>query len=128
MAGTGIVRISLYSLLYADDITLFGKTPDESPTALSILEAYCSWWKLTVNASKTNIMVFRQEARLSINLNTPIGKCNKFCYLGVVFSSGGSSFEIQKTLAGQALKAGFTRNKYLYGFTTPKTIPQIRTV
>ena len=30
---------------------------------------------------------------------------------------GGSSFETQKTLAGQALKAIFTMNKYLYNFT-----------
>ena len=33
-------------------------------------------------------------------------------------TSGGSSFETQKTLTGQALKTVFTLNKYLYNFTT----------
>ena len=45
---------------------------------------------------------------------------NTFCYLGIVFTSGGSSFETQKTLSGQALKAIFTLNKYLHSFTALK--------
>ena len=43
---------------------------------------------------------------------------NMFYYLGVVLTSGGSSFETQKILSGQALKAVFTLNKYLYNFNT----------
>ena len=42
---------------------------------------------------------------------------SKFCYLGIVYTSGGSSFETQKTLSGQALKAIFTLRKYLNSFT-----------
>ena len=38
-----------------------------------------------------------------------------------MFTSGGSSYETQKTLSGQALKAIFTLNKYLYNFTSLKT-------
>ena len=67
-------------------------------------------------------MVFRKGGRLPNNLNfihnnVNIGIVNKFCYFGVVFTSGGSSLEPQKTLSGQALKAVFTLNKYLYNFT-----------
>ena len=40
----------------------------------------------------------------------------QFSYLGIVFTSGGSCHETQKTLAGQALKAIFAMNKYLYKF------------
>ena len=43
---------------------------------------------------------------------------NKFTYLGVVFTSGVSSFETQKTLAGQAMKAIFCLNKHLFNFNT----------
>ena len=55
-------------------------------------------------------MVFEKGGRLSNNLNFTYNKVkielvNKFCYLGVVFTSGASSFAIQTTLAGQALKA-----------------------
>ena len=47
---------------------------------------------------------------------------NTFSYLGIVFSTGGSFSECHKTLAGQALKAIFKLNRYLYNFTniTPR--------
>ncbi|MCG8046921.1 MAG: reverse transcriptase family protein [Candidatus Thiodiazotropha taylori] len=121
--GVDVGRLNLYLLLYADDIVLFGKTPEDLQNALKILEDYCTRWKLTVNTKKTKIMVFRKGGRLQNNLNfyykgSQIDIVNKFCYLGVVFTSGGSSFETQKTLAGQGLKAVFTLNKYLYKFTS----------
>ena len=67
-------------------------------------------------------MVFRKVGRLPNDLNfvynnLSIDKVNKFCYLGVVFTFGGSNFETQTTLSGQALKAVFTLNKYLFNFT-----------
>ena len=70
-------------------------------------------------------MVFRKGGRLPNDLdfkynNVSIEIVSKFCYLGVTFTSGGSSFETQKTLSGQALKAVFTLNKYLYNFTSLK--------
>ena len=49
---------------------------------------------------------------------------NTFCYSGVVFTSGGSRFETQITLSGQALKAVFTLSNYVFNFTalTPSQI------
>lgn len=120
---TGVLNI--YLLLYADDIILFGKTPEDLQNALNVLKDYCQRWKLTVNITKTKIMIFRKGGRLPDNLNfkyndSIIEIVNKFCYLGVVFTSGGSSFETQKTLAGQSLKAIFTLSRYLYNFTPLK--------
>ena len=125
LVGIDIGTVNIYVLLYADDIILFGKTPDELQRALTILEEYCNKWKLTVNTSKTKIMIFRKGGRLSNNLNflyknSEIEIVKKLCYLGVVFTAGGPSFETQKTLSGQALKAIFTLNKYLYSFTPLK--------
>ena len=40
-----------------------------------------------------------------------------FKYLGIVFTTGGLFSEAQNTLAGQAQKAIFKLNKYLYKFT-----------
>ena len=79
-------------------------------------------WRLTVNTSKTKILFFRKRSRLPGNLQfkykgNTIEIVKKFCYLGIVFTSGSSSFAIQKTLSGQALKAVFTLNRYLYNFT-----------
>ena len=125
LAGIDIGLINIYLIMYADDIILLGKTPDELQKALTILEDYCNKWKLTVNTGKTKIMVFRKGGRLREDLNfiynnSQIEIVNKFCYLGVVFTAGGSNFETQKTLAGQASKAIFTLNNILYSFTPLK--------
>ena len=40
-----------------------------------------------------------------------------FKYLGIIFTAGGSFSETQNTLSGQAQKAIFKMNKYLYRFT-----------
>ena len=42
---------------------------------------------------------------------------NKFVYLGISFSTGGSFTETHETLSGQALKAISKLNQYLYKFT-----------
>ena len=49
-------------------------------------------------------MVFRKGGRLRDDLNfihnnSQIEIVNKFCYLGVVFTAGGSCFETQKNIS-----------------------------
>ena len=92
--GIDIGMVKLLLLLYADDIVLFAKTAEELQKSLDILEAYCDRWKLTVNKSKTKIVIFRKGGRLPANLQfnykgSKIDIVNKFCYLGIVFTSGG---------------------------------------
>ena len=118
--GIDIGMVKLLLLLYADDIVLFAKTAEELQKSLDILEEYCDRWKLTVNKSKTKIVIFRKGGRLPFIKGSKIDIVNKFCYLGIVFTSGGASFETQKTVSGQALKAIFTLNKYLHSFTALK--------
>ena len=50
-SGIDIGMVKLFLLLYADDIVIFGKTPEELQKSLDILEEYCSRWKLTVNTN-----------------------------------------------------------------------------
>ena len=92
--------VKLLLLLHADDIILFGKTPEELHKSLNILEEYCDKWKLTVDTMKTKIVVFRKGGRLPANLQfvykgKNIEIVSKFYYLDIVFTSGGSSFEMQ---------------------------------
>ena len=47
---------------------LFGNTPDEIQKSLNILDEYCNRWRLTVNISKTKILVFRKEGRVPDSL------------------------------------------------------------
>ena len=72
-------------------------------------------------------MVFRRGGILPRDMkfyynNIELSIVSTFSYLGIVFSTGGSFSECHKTLAGQALKAIFKLNIYLYNFTniTPR--------
>ena len=67
-------------------------------------------------------MVFRKGGRLRDNISfyydgAELEIANKFVYLGVTFTTGGSFHETQNCLAGKGLKAIFKMNKYLYQFT-----------
>ena len=108
--------------LYADDRVVFAKTSDELKRGLDLLADYCKRWKLTINVSKTKVLVFRKGGVLPRNISfnydgTPLEIVQSFKYLGVVFTVGGSFPEAQNTLAEQAQKAIFKLNKYLYKFT-----------
>ena len=120
--GLDVDTFKLFMLLYADDIVIFSKNAEELQVGLDVLVNYCNRWKLKVNVDKTKIMVFRKGGVLPRNLKfyyngQQLEIVNKFRYLGVVFTAGGSFSECQNTLAGQAQKAIFQLNKYLYKFT-----------
>ena len=68
------------------------------------------------------LLIFRKGDILPRQLEfiyegSPIEIVKHFKYLGIVFTTGGSFSETQNTLAGQAQKASFKLNKYLYRFT-----------
>ena len=120
--GLDLHMFKICMLLYADDIVIFSNTAEELQSGLEALSEYCACWKLKVNVSKTKILVFRKGGILPRNLvftyeGEPLEIVKSFKYLGVVFSTGGSFSETQSTLAGQAQKAIFKLNKYLYKFT-----------
>ena len=123
----GIVTdlIHLFVLLYADDIILMATSAEDLQKALNTLANYCLRWKLTVNVNKTKIIIFRVGGRLPLNIRftyngIEIEIVSEYSYLGILFTAGGSCLKTQKTLAGQALKAIFTLNKYLIKFSSLK--------
>ncbi|MES9881349.1 MAG: reverse transcriptase domain-containing protein, partial [Sedimenticola sp.] len=122
IAEINIGMLKLFILLYADDIVFFADSENGMQNALNFLSEYCQKWKLKVNTTKTKIVVFRKGGMLPRNLHfyyngSEIEIVTKFTYLGIVFTPGGSFKETQSLLAGQALKAIFKLNSYLYKFT-----------
>ena len=120
--GIDVDMFKIFLILYADDIVIFANNGEELQNNLDMLYDYCNRWRLSVNASKTKIMIFRKGGRLPANINFRYGTClleivQKFVYLGIVFTCGGSFSETQSTLAGQGSKSIFAMNKYLYKFT-----------
>ena len=123
----GIGMLKMFLLLYADDIILFAQSSEELQNNLDTVFEYCQRYKLSVNTSKTKVMVFRKEVILPGDLvfyynGKEINIVNTFSYLGVAFSTSVSFSDCQKTLFGQAQKVIFKLNRYLYTFTniTPK--------
>ena len=122
LEGIDIDMFKMFMLLYADDIVIFANSAEELQQSLDVLLNYCNRWKLTVNVSKTKVMVFRKGGMLPRNMaffynGERLEKVKEFKYLGMVFTTGGSFSEAQNTLAGQAQKAIFKLNKCLYKFT-----------
>ena len=60
-------QLSLYLILFADDMVIFSDTPEGLQLSLDRLQRYCDSWNLTVNSDKTNVMVFRKGGMLSNN-------------------------------------------------------------
>ena len=114
--------LKIFMLLYADDIIIFARSAEELLNNLDHLHEYSTRYRLIVNTSKTKVMVCRRGEILPRNTkfyynNFELAIVNIFSYLGIVFSNSGSFSECQKTLSGQAAKAIFQLNSYLYHLT-----------
>ena len=119
MEGIDIIKVKMFMLLYADGIVIFGNSAEQLQDSLNLLSNYCQRWKLTVNINKTKVMVLRKGGSLPRHLTflyngNELEIVRNFKYLGIIFTAGGSFSETQNTLSGQAQKAIFKMNKYLY--------------
>ena len=122
LEGIDINMFKVFMLLYADDIVIFANSAEDLQISLDLLAEYCTRWKLKINVAKTKVIVFRKGGMLPRDIafyyqGKRLEIVNSFKYLGVFFTAGGSFSEAQNTLAGQAQKALFKLNKYLYKFT-----------
>ena len=80
--------------MYADDTLLLADTAEELQYALNRLSLFCEEWKLKINKSKTEVMIFGKTKtcpnRYNFTLNgDKLEQCNKFKYLGVIFNYNG---------------------------------------
>ena len=103
--------IKLFILLFADDTVLFADNKDDLQNMLNIFEQYCDNWKLTVNVSKTKILIF-SSGRYAQNLHfyfkgSEIDIVTEYKYLGIYLSKSGSYLSCKKRVAEQANNAKF---------------------
>ena len=87
------IFLKLYVLLYADDTIVMAETPKELQDALNAVYNYCSTWKLTVNTSKTKIVIFsRGKVRNYPNImfgTDVLEVVDDYTYLGITFNYNG---------------------------------------
>ena len=105
-----INEINMFLLMYADDTMLLAESPENLQTLLNSVQDYTQRWVLTVNTSKTKIVVFRSSWRVydkeswTFNDDT-IEVVDSFRYLGLVLKYNGKFHTTQTMLAAQAQKA-----------------------
>ena len=104
----GLTRMLI--LLYADDAVILSDRSDNLQQGLTILNEYCTKWKITLNTDKTKIVVFRKGGKLSVKDKwyydgKELEVVKHFIYLGAVFSSGGSFWENQKNFSRTSAKS-----------------------
>ena len=98
----------LFIHLYADDVVLLAENELDVQNYLDALYEYSMKWRLCVYIEK-KIFIFHKGGSLSNNLDFKYGNylieiVRRFSYLGVVFTTGGSFTDLQKTLVGQEQK------------------------
>ena len=108
--GVQIEEMSFILMLFADDMVILGRNRDDLQRSLDLLKTYCDTWGLTVNASKSKVVVFRKCGRLKSNEKWSFnGKelevVDKFNYLGTIFDSNGTFTSNTEMLVGKGIKA-----------------------
>ena len=120
-SGVYVGILQLYYLLYADDLCLFSSTVIGLQRLFNRLSDFCATWKLSVNISKTKIIVFRRGGVLKSNEQwvfegTRVDVVPYYNYLGIIFSSFGAWFQAQQTIANQASKCIFSLKKHFINY------------
>ena len=64
---TELQLLSLYLLMYADDMVLFSESISELQNMLNTLQNYTTEWSLDVNVQKTKVVVFRNGGKIHNN-------------------------------------------------------------
>jgi ribonuclease P/MRP protein subunit RPP40 len=92
--GIEIDQITLFLLLFADDVVLFSETPEGLQRSLDAVYDYCSRWSFAVNCDQTKIMVLKKgkqpQGLVFTYTNKTIEIVSQFTYLGSTFTPGGA--------------------------------------
>lgn len=109
-SGINIDDIVLILLLFADDMVILAKSPNELQNSLNLLYQYCQNWGLRVNTEKSKIMVFRKRGRLLENERwtyngNELEVVDNFTYLGTIINYTGNYNLNEQYVSGKGLKA-----------------------
>ena len=97
-------------LMFADDLVLISDSATGLQKCLTNLQHYCDKWCLKINIDKTKVLIFNKGghkiSRFQFEIyNIRIEIVQKYCYLGIVFSSSGTFKNACNLLYDKALKA-----------------------
>ena len=98
--------------MYADDLVILSRSEAGLQNCLNALDTYCKKWNLTVNCTKTEVMIFNKTGHLFKNLRFHLGDqqlkvVRNYTYLGITFSISGSFQKAILDLRDKARRAYF---------------------
>jgi hypothetical protein len=127
--GTDIeLFINMYVLLYADDTLVLAESPTELQLALDEVGNYCEKWGLSINQTKTKVVIFSSynyNVRNTFDFkigNLEIGTTSEYCYLGIVFNFNGKFSKAISERMVPARKAMFGLNEKAVNLLLPPDI------
>ncbi|XP_050516124.1 uncharacterized protein LOC126890986 [Diabrotica virgifera virgifera] len=114
--GNGARGVSIDSkneillLLYADDLVILADSEADVGRKLKLLESYTKSNDLTVNTTKTKILIFSKGGHTTNNINffynnNPVISTNAYNYLGVTFTKSSLFREMSYTTIDKAKQA-----------------------
>ena len=103
--------LKLFVLLYADDTIVLAESPEDLNKALQAVHEYCSLWKLTVNTSKTKIVIFskgkvRKYPKFKFG-DEYLDVVDDYVYLGTTINYNGKFNKAINKQVNQAKRAMF---------------------
>ena len=114
----------LSCLLWADDLLLFSYSATGLQNCLNALSNYCNKWGLTLNYSKTKVMILppdKSKVFLFHYNDVPIEQCTQYKYLGLIITENGK-FECAVTnLIERARRATFKLKSLLLNSKLPQS-------
>ena len=107
--GIPLANTEIKCLLFADDLLLLSPTKEGLQQQLDLLHKFSETWALTVNLTKTKIMIFQKRSSRQNHqflLNTiPLEQTKNYTYLGLNISSTGNYNQAVKDLRDKARRA-----------------------
>jgi hypothetical protein len=98
--------VKLFNILYADDTVILSESANDLQIAINLHKSNCDIWTLTVNTSKTKVLVFSKGRQTQYSFTYS----NENLEVVEEFSIG--SFPKAKTyIANQAIKAMYCISK-----------------
>ena len=116
--GVTLGDLTLFYLLFADDLVLISETSTGLQSLIKGLENFCRLWQVEVNLTKTKYTIFNKRYVLhqDVTVFTYNGKaieeCDEYKYVGTVFSNAKNRFATDHVLKrNRAIKAIYASKK-----------------
>ena len=114
--------LSVNCLMYADDLVILSKSKEGLQTSLAKLNDYCNKWSLSINRSKTKVMIFNPSSssrtenspQTKFQLgNTIVETVDSYKYLGIQFSVHNNFDNAVSNMLDKSRKAMFKLSKII---------------